>query len=402
MNELVLRAGRRLKGSGDVFALDAWRLLALAVLLLLLSFSADLRAVTLQALSDAYLQVSVFVAGTLFIAYETERLFKADIGRMLDRSGAMQIPLAALLGALPGCGGAIIVVTQYTRGYLSFGSVVTVLVATMGDAAFLLIAREPTTALFVISVSLTAGVLTGWVVDALHGRDFLRQKVRAAPAFEEDEAAERAREPMLSVGLRRLWIALLLPGAVLGICVAFQVDSDRLLFGPLAEYEPTLWIGVAGALLCFVMWVFSPSPNSHTRSMTGRFRNMSSWYRTLLDTNFVTAWVVFDFLAYELAVHFSGGGLERMFMVWAPIMPLVAILVGFLPGCGPQVVVTTLYVTGVVPLSAQLGNSIANDGDALFPAIALAPRAAIVATIYSGIPAFLVGYGYFFLFEWAG
>ena len=39
---------------------------------------------------------------------------------------------AAALGALPGCGGAIIVVTQYVTGRLSFGSVVAVLTATMG------------------------------------------------------------------------------------------------------------------------------------------------------------------------------------------------------------------------------------------------------------------------------
>ncbi|MDF5637828.1 putative manganese transporter, partial [Vibrio parahaemolyticus] len=51
------------------------------------------------------------------------------------------------------------------------------------------------------------------------------------------------------------------------------------------------------------------------------------------------------------------------------------------------------------PLSAQLANAISNDGDALFPAIAMAPKAALVATIYSSIPAFIVGYGYYFLFE---
>lgn len=43
--------------------------------------------------------------------------------------------------------------------------------------------------------------------------------------------------------------------------------------------------------------------------------------------------------------------------------------------------------------------SIANDGGALFPAIALAPRAAILATLYSAIPALIVGYGWFMLFE---
>lgn len=50
-------------------------------------------------------------------------------------------------------------------------------------------------------------------------------------------------------------------------------------------------------------------------------------------------------------------------------------------------------------ISAQLSNAISNDGDALFPAIALAPKAALMATLYSSIPAAIVGYGYFWLFE---
>ena len=50
---------------------------------------------------------------------------------------------------------------------------------------------------------------------------------------------------------------------------------------------------------------------------------------------------------------------------------------------------TTLYVNGVIPFSAQLANAISNDGDALFPAIAIAPKAAILATFI-----LLAGLGY--------
>ena len=65
----------------------------------------------------------------------------------------------------------------------------------------------------------------------------------------------------------------------------------------------------------------------------------------------------------------------------------MAIAVGFIPGCGPQIVTTSLYLNGAVPLSAQLGNAISNDGDALFPAIAKAPKAAALATLFSAVPA---------------
>lgn len=69
----------------------------------------------------------------------------------------------------------------------------------------------------------------------------------------------------------------------------------------------------------------------------------------------------------------------------------------FLPGCGPQIIVTTLYIQGIIPFSALTANAISNDGDALFPAIAMAPKAAVIATVYTSIPALAVGYGLYFL-----
>ena len=98
-------------------------------------------------------------------------------------------------------------------------------------------------------------------------------------------------------------------------------------------------------------------------------------------------------------MYFTSIDLKSLFAIWMPFVPLIAILFGFLPGCGPQVVVATFYLNGFIPLSAELGNAVSNDGDALFPAIALAPKAAFIATIYSAIPAIIVAYGYMYLFE---
>ena len=78
---------------------------------------------------------------------------------------------------------------------------------------------------------------------------------------------------------------------------------------------------------------------------------------------------------------------------------MLAIFIGFLPGCGPQVLVATMYLAGILPLSAQIGNAISNDGDALFPAIAIAPRVAVVATLYSAVPAVIISYGWLLAFE---
>ena len=105
------------------------------------------------------------------------------------------------------------------------------------------------------------------------------------------------------------------------------------------------------------------------------------------------------FLAFELSIHFSNIDLSIIFNTYLYFVPLISILIGLLPGCGPQILVTTMYLSGVIPLSAQLGNAISHDGDALFPAIAIHPKAALIATLYSAVPAFIVSYLYLFIFE---
>ena len=189
------------------------KLLILIAIVALLGSSDELAGVLMHAMADAYLQVTVFVAATLAVFYAAERFLKTDLGEVMARSARWQPAMAALLGALPGCSGAIIVVTQFTRGYASFGALISVLVATMGDAAFLLIAREPSTALLVISISLVVGTITGMIVDRIHPDDFLRPKRIARDiACQISDFGRR----LLPRGGRTIWFALLAPGVVLG------------------------------------------------------------------------------------------------------------------------------------------------------------------------------------------
>ena len=134
-----------------------------------------------------------------------------------------QVVLAALLGALPGCGGAIIVVTQYATGRLSFGAVLSVLTATMGDAAFLLIASEPVTGMFMMGLGFSVGSVTGIIVNAIHGPDFMR------PDKPFTSAVPAVDRPSTGGWLNRIWLILFLPGLAFGIMAAFQIDIDGLL-----------------------------------------------------------------------------------------------------------------------------------------------------------------------------
>ena len=348
--------------------------------------NSELGDIIFASVAEAYIQVSTFVAATLLIVFSIEKFLNVDVTAALRRDTFWQVPVAAALGALPGCGGAIIVVTQYVTGRLSFGSVVAVLTATMGDAAFLLIAQEPLTGLAIAFLGFFVGTLSGWIINATHGSDFLRGGF--AKEFEHNEDSSTR-------WIDYLWLVMMIPGIVLAVLVATQVDADAFLANPLFDRPATL-LGVIGGVLALSMRL---APRFGFLGDKAFSRNSTIVRRTIADTNFVTTWVVAAFLLFELSVYFFGLDLKNLFTGMAFYTPLMAVLVGFIPGCGPQVLVTTMYLSGIIPLSALLGNAISNDGDALFPAIAIAPRVAIVATLYSALPALLVSYGWFFLVE---
>ena len=357
---------------------------------LMLTAQGELLDIIFGAIADAYLQVSTFVAATFLIIYGAERALKIDATAMLRRDTIWQVPVAAALGALPGCGGAVIVVTQYVTGRLSFGGVVAALTATMGDAAFLLIAQEPLTGLAMIVMGFTVGTLSGWVINAIHGGDFLRG-TKTRPEATVESSHDDASTPALD----RLWMLILIPGILLAGLVAFQVDVDAMFAMDGIERPATL-LGVIGGTLAISMRLaprFGFKGDSVFSEGGGLVR------RTISDTNFVTVWVIVAYLIFELSIYFLELDLKSVFDGWVLLTPLMAILLGFLPGCGPQVLVTTMYLSGIIPLSAQIGNALSNDGDALFPAIAIAPRVAVVATLYSAVPALILAYGWLFLFE---
>ncbi len=335
----------------------------------------ELGDLTRSLMLDAYVQVSVFVAATLLMFYGAERAFRFDIGRALKGARGWQVPMAALMGATPGCGGAVVVVAAYSSGNVGFGAVVATLTATMGDAAFLLLATRPDAAAVVLPLSFTVGIVSGWIVDRLNTAEF---RASTAGQCEIAPLIGRTRPQDLA------YLLLAAPGLIVGGAQLGQVTVDTLLG------VPVLWLALAGTFLGLFIWSTSP-----LQAMTNP--KDSPLTRMAEETSFISVWVIGAYLAYDYLDAFAGLDLAAAFGAILPVLPLIAILVGFIPGCGPQVLVTTLYINGVIPFAALIGNAISNDGDALFPAIALNPKAAIVATVYSAVPALIVAYGFFLL-----
>ncbi len=351
----------------------------------------SLRAITITALSDAFFQVSVFVAATLFIYYYAiDHLPQLELRYLNAKSPVLEVSFAAFLGMLPGCGGAIIVVTQFTKGQASFGAIVAVLTATMGDAAFLLLATRPTEGLTIMAIGFVVGSVTGLIVNTLHKIGYL------CPTDQKHTPQVTLLPTKIITLSKPIWYIAIIPGLLIAFLLAFNIDLSQ--FGQYTTITVTHF-GALMALFVVFMWALSSKGESYKEvtSEEDVCSPPSQFTKVLQDTHFVTAWVVASFILFELLVTVFGLDLKTWFVNYAYLAPLIAVLIGFLPGCGPQIIVTTLYIQGVIPFSALAANAISNDGDALFPAIAMTPKAAIIATIYTAIPALMVGYGLYFL-----
>ena len=70
---------------------------------------------------------------------------------------------------------------------------------------------------------------------------------------------------------------------------------------------------------------------------------------------------------------------------------IVAALVGVIPGCGPQIIVMTSYVEGILGFPGLVSNAISQDGDALFPLLVRHRAASLWATLHTALPALITG-----------
>ena len=357
-----------------------------------------------RPLADAFMQVGVFVALMVAPFGWARHRWRDGFDRVLVRYRGLGPLLAAALTMPPGCGGAIIVVTLYARGAVSYGAAVAALVATMGDVSWVLLAAEPVLTLQLKALLLVVGTLTGYAVDGM-GIDPTRRGLpdlgdgdaRRAPsspvstrastttpggavgggvALAEAPVQVRAR---LDPGIAAL-CALVALGATVSLPVTFQ------LWDPVVLY---LVLGTLGTVAAGMVLV-----RKRLRQDEVAGHGASDTHQVLLDTAhetaFVTGCVAAAFVGWSLLENVLGLDVTDL-----PLLGLTGVvvgaLVGLVPGCGLQIVFAGVFLAGGMPTSTLVAGTLSQDGDALLPLLALAPRSAALAAALTTVPALMVG-----------
>ncbi|WP_019277080.1 putative manganese transporter, partial [Vibrio coralliilyticus] len=268
----------------------AYKRLLLPVTLLALVLSETTREVTVSTLSDAFWAVSAYVAFTLVIYHYVSLWMNKEskLVNLYQSSRSYQVFFASLLGALPGCGGAIIVTTQFVSGRVGFGAIVAVLTSTMGDAAFLLLASKPDIGLAVVALGVVVGSVSGWVVNAIHQDDFLRPTVKSVLADKfccRSEASDPSGLEKKAINLQgAFWKWLIVPATVVAVLGSFQVDINELLSLPAMSIE---WLGAGLIILSMLLWSLTKEIKDYESTVSEDKKTVSSHplQKAAQDTN---------------------------------------------------------------------------------------------------------------------
>lgn len=167
----------------------------------------------------------------IFIEY-VELRYKEKISKLfLDRPLAQYV-VASLLGAVPGCMDAFLVVSLYIHGMVSFGALTSVMLSTAGDEAFIMLTLVPKASLVIFLSNIVLGIIGGFLsdrlVDSLHLQTSQHCQIEAHDVYSNEHfLREHVYKHILLKHVPRLFFWIFVPLIVIDYLMVF---SDLALF----------------------------------------------------------------------------------------------------------------------------------------------------------------------------
>ncbi|WP_456438825.1 putative manganese transporter [Caldithrix abyssi] len=288
-----------------------------------------------------------------------------------------QYLLAAFLGVVPGCLGAFSVVSLYSHRVLSFGALVAAMIATSGDAAYVMLSLFPLKTLLLNVILFAIALLAGYLVDVLYKKqDALLVAVKHNYEIHEKEICHCFTSSNVLPQLKNMSF----PRALL---ITFSL---LFLFALLAEViGPQSWNWVKVTLLIsalFSLFVVLTVPD--------HFLEEHLWEHVLKKHLLnIFLWTFGALLVIHLLEHYLD--LNDWIQTNLFTILILAVLVGIIPESGPHLVFVTLFAAGSIPFSILLASSIVQDGHGTLPLLAVSKKGFVYLKIINVAVGFLIG-----------
>lgn len=369
----------------------------------------------ISASEEAFLHVGSMIGFFILLFGYINYRTSGNFTNIISKNRKLQPLIGALIGAIPGCGGSLAIMPLYINGKLSFGAIIASLIASMGDAAFVLISANIKMYFFVTIVSTITGIITGQLVDYFKleeklglkkRRELDKHSINKTSSKEEhnhDEiildnlAKSHGNTNRLAFIIThgkgyKIYIGIILIGFI------FMSLAHSGLNLPIIEKLHSLeeLVAVIGILFSIIyMWCFKKVfKNSNQKEEENKKISLREMLiHSVGEISFVITWIFIAYLIYDLIILILGGDeyLVKLVLSTGVISVFIGAGLGLIPGCGIQIVLMSFYLKGTIPLGAVIANSISQDGDALFPLLAMDKKSSLWAMIITTIPAILVG-----------
>ncbi|MCF6366975.1 MAG: arsenic efflux protein [Bacteroidales bacterium] len=368
------------------------------------------------------IMITVFVlVMMLVIEYITVRT-KGKWSDKFSKKPWMQIILSAILGLVPGCLGTYAVVSMYVHRTIGFAAMVTALIATSGDEAFIMFSVIPGVALKIMLSIFVISVVSGLILNIIFkkkkflGRTLDHKFVHK----EEDDCVCYQKESIVSQIAKMIWQR--------AVILIFSLGFLVLLIFAGNEHNHALSILEFDTEKVHVEHQeHNISKDNHTEdSENNRNSDSWSWERiTFLIVTFIGFFIALTvpdhFLKKHLWDHVIKKHFLRLFMwtfgaflvlyffnqyvdvkTWIEgnifLVILAAALVGIIPESGPHIFFISMYVSGTLPdeglqaFAVLLTSSIVQDGHGAIPLLAESGKSFVIAKLINVVIGLIVGY----------
>ena len=382
---------------------------------------AEVAEIVVVSMRDAFLAVTVFVAAMVLLFSWLQYATSGRFVEYIREKKKLQPIIGALMGLTPGCGGAIVIMPMYARGYVTYGTVLATLIATLGDSAFVLIGAAVADSRFIAPliavhiISFLVGISWGYFVDFADitprrplGRfgPTIGQEPVTSDSTNDSPIDDLPREIPGGLGYKILhqgyliWWLVTIVGLFFAIMLLVWSGQDadyslELSYNPTTLDGFITWIGIIGTTFSVILYFAQKNwfADDTEATIGDKLHSMrETMVHAASETAFVTFWVMIAYLAFEFSMLFSGITEQDMSNYGDGIIAvLAAAIIGLIPGCGPQIIAITAYTKDIISFPALTANAISQDGDALFPLLVRHKSASLWATVHTTIPAIIAG-----------
>jgi hypothetical protein len=288
-----------------------------------------------------------------------------------------QYIFSAIMGAIPGCLGAFTVVVLFSHRMISFGAIVSAMIATSGDEAFVMFAIFPLQASILTIIILVVGILAGFITDYLYVPSKMINKFAEKDFPIHDEAQCKCFDKNL------LLPQLSHPSKYRSILILFTSTFLILLLTGILAAQVKFWVQATVFIgILFSLFIVITVPD--------HFLKKHLWEHVVkMHMPRIFIWTFGTMLFFNIGMSFMNldGWISEN--LW--LMLILAVFIGIIPESGPHLMFVTLFAEGSIPFSILLANSISQDGHGMLPLLAESKQGFLRVKLVNIIVALIIG-----------